>query len=109
MKFHKNLKQEDWNVLTLPEQLANIGSEVIRAINWKEKGNKEYSELAFFRALELLNATKNDQSNINRLKEITRTYEVLVDFFAGDNIYNTEANSLERYFTQFTYLARKNK
>ena len=33
------------------EQLANMGSEVERALNWKGKGNIEYTTLAFERAL----------------------------------------------------------
>ena len=37
--------------------MANVGSEVERALNWQAKGNKEYSRLAFERALELLDFT----------------------------------------------------
>jgi len=40
--------------LTLCEQMANIGSEVSRALKWMEKGNPEYSRKAAARALELL-------------------------------------------------------
>ena len=65
---HKELAAGKWNKLTLLEQLANIGSEVIRAINWRKKGNKEYSILAFERALELFDLTVSDPKNIKRLK-----------------------------------------
>jgi hypothetical protein len=34
--------------------MANIGSEVERAISWGRKGNAAYKERAFFRALELI-------------------------------------------------------
>lgn len=104
MKYHKNLSQEKWNELDLIEQLANVSSEVIRAINWEKRGNNEYSKIAFYRALELLNMTKSDKDNRRRLKEVTRAYEVLVDFFAGDNIYSSNKDSLARYFNQITYL-----
>jgi hypothetical protein len=104
MKYHKNLKEQDWFKLDLVTQLSNIGSEAIRAVNWKTKGNIEYSDLALFRALELLNLTKSDIKNKTRLKEVTRIYELLVDFFKGENIYKTTPQFITNYFTQFTYL-----
>ena len=54
---HKDLAIARWGTLTLMEQLANIGSEVIRATNWQKKGNTEYATLAFYRALELTDCT----------------------------------------------------
>ena len=103
---HKNLSQGRWFDFSLIEQLANIGSEVFRAISWKNKGNKEYSDLSFYRALELIDLTLADQKNIHRLKEISRVREVLVDYFAGDNIYKSSNESLEKYFYAFNYAAR---
>jgi hypothetical protein len=38
----------------LIEQLANIGSEVERALNWRDKGNLIYSQRALEGALELI-------------------------------------------------------
>jgi len=43
MSGYQKIK-ERWFKLSLAEQLANIGSEVIRAINWKEKGREDYSK-----------------------------------------------------------------
>ena len=40
--------------MALCEQMGNIGSEVSRAINWRNKGNGEFSARAAARALELL-------------------------------------------------------
>jgi len=48
---HKNLASGGWQKLSFFEQMANIGSEVERTIKWKNKGNAEYSRLAFGRAL----------------------------------------------------------
>ena len=49
---HKNLLENGrWFDLSLMEQMANIGAEVGRAINWKNKANLEYSRFAFERAL----------------------------------------------------------
>ncbi|MBU4293852.1 MAG: hypothetical protein KJ770_07365, partial [Actinobacteria bacterium] len=53
---HKNL-EERWRNLSFFEQMANIGSEVERALSWQAKGNREYCLLAFERSLELLDFT----------------------------------------------------
>ncbi|MFC1627468.1 hypothetical protein ACFL18_02875 [Patescibacteria group bacterium] len=39
--FHQNLKKGRWNKLSLIEQMANIGSEISRTINWKQKTKKK--------------------------------------------------------------------
>lgn len=101
--YHKDL-QKRWRNLSLTEQLANIGSEVERALNWQEKGNIEYSTIAFERALELLDFTTEGIDDFYRLKELRRLREVLVDYFAGENIYNSSAKSFRNYFYGFNYL-----
>lgn len=65
---HKKLASGSWNKLTFIEQMANIGSEVERTISWKNKGNTEYSKMAFVRALELLDLTITCPKNLKRLK-----------------------------------------
>ena len=54
----RNIQHKDidgtWQKKPFLEQLANIGSDVYRAINWKQRGNEEYAEEAFVRSLELL-------------------------------------------------------
>ncbi|MFH1233122.1 MAG: hypothetical protein V1649_00520 [Patescibacteria group bacterium] len=106
---HKQLAQGRWNELSLVEQMANIGSEVERTINWKAKGNEEYSQKAFERALELLSLTIDDKKNKTRLKELVRNYEVLVDYFAGENIYCSSDKLWKDYFFAFNWAARKEK
>jgi hypothetical protein len=62
MKYeHKNLAAGRWNSLSFFEQMANIGSEVERAIKWKEKGYIEYGRMAFDRSLELLDLARADK------------------------------------------------
>jgi hypothetical protein len=78
-----------WREFSLVDQLANVGSEVERALNWLNKGNPEYSRLAFLRALELLNLTIADPKHRNRLRELTRLREALLDFFLGDNAFRS--------------------
>jgi len=104
---HKNLTEKKWFSLSLAEQMANIGSEVERTIIWKRKGDKEYSRLAFERALELADLTKLDPKNRERLGELCRMRKILVDWFF-DNQYHSTDYSWQKYFLAFNYLARKN-
>ena len=59
---HKDLANGRWNKLSIFEQMANVGADVGRAINWREKDKKE-SQFAFWRALELLDLMKLDPRN----------------------------------------------
>ncbi|MFA6431428.1 MAG: hypothetical protein WCV91_03490 [Candidatus Margulisiibacteriota bacterium] len=105
---HKELAAGKWNTLSFMEQMANIGSEVERTINWRNKNNPEYSRLAFERALELLDLTVADQKNILRLKEVLRVREVLADCFSFENIYLSTDSQWKSYFLSFNYAARIN-
>lgn len=105
---HKQLADGKWNELSLCEQMANIGSEVHRAINWKEKNNDIYSQKAFDRALELFGFTIDDPKNLKRLKEILRAKELFIDFFAGNNIYNQTINDWQKYFFAFNMACSRN-
>jgi len=102
---HKRLARGGWQKFSLLEQLANIGSEVERAILWREK-NKGYAKLAFERALELLDLTIADPENKLRLKELVRLREVLVDYFVFDNQYSSTDKLWRNYFYPFAYAAR---
>jgi hypothetical protein len=104
--FHTGL-EDRWHQFSLPEQMANIGAEVGRTINWRKKGNTEMSTNALYRGLELLDLTINDKKNKNSLKEILRVREALVDFFLGDNIYKSSNDIWEKYFYFFNSIARK--
>src|SRR3990172_395208 len=95
---HAKLQKGGWQKLKLIEQLANVGSEVERAIRWKNKNNAQYSRLAFFRALELLDFSLSDPKNVDRLLEIARLREVLVDYFVGENTYASSDEIWHRYF-----------
>ena len=109
IKYHKNLTINRWRQLSLAQQLANIGAEVKRAIFWQEKDKLDLSQSALFRALELFDLTLASYSqNYPTLKEIARAREVIVDFFS-ENRYQSTAESLNRYFYQFNYLANKQR
>ena len=81
---HRELAAGRWSTLGFMEQMANIGSEVERAISWKNKHNGEYGRMAINRGLELLELTKADARNVTRLKELCRLYEALADYFTAE-------------------------
>lgn len=101
---HKNLASGKWFGLSFFEQMANLGSEVERAMKWYKK-NIEYSRLASDRALELLDLTISDTKNRKRLKELFRLREVLADYFYFDNVYKSDNQKWHNYFNAFNYAA----
>ena len=107
--FHQDLANGGWEKLGFAEQMANIGSEVERTIKWKNKGKTERSKMAFFRALELMDFTIGDKKNRERLKELCRVREVLVDYFFSDNIYGSSDILWQKYFKVFNYYANKQR
>lgn len=106
---HKELAGGRWMELPFFEQMANVGSEIERTIKWRNKGNDNYSQRAFERALELLYLTIDDKKNISRLRELTRVREALSDFYRFKNEYNSTDISWQKYFYQFTYAARASR
>ena len=105
---HKSLAAGRWNSIPFLEQMAHIGGEVERALNWKKKGNQENGLLAYERALELCDLLLDDPKNRPRLKELARVRESLVDFFQGTNEYGSSDPLLRKYFAEFAYAARRN-
>ncbi len=105
--IHKNLAKGHFSQMSLCEQMANIGSEVERALNWKERNNDDYSQKAFERALDLIGITMAGTTDLNRLKELSRTREALNDYFRGDNQFLSTNASWRKYFFHFAYAARK--
>lgn len=104
--FHTEIK-ERWRTYSVFEQMANIGAEVGRTINWRKKNNQTMSLNAFYRALELIDFSIDDPKNKDSLKEILRVREVLADYFVGDNIYRSTDVVWEKYFYYFNLAARK--
>ncbi len=105
---HKELAQGRWFQIPFLEQMAHIGSEVMRAISWRKK-NYDYSVKAIERALELIDLTVADEKNKKRLKEILRLREVLVDYFYFENQYGSSDELWDSYFSPFFYAVRKDK
>jgi hypothetical protein len=106
---HRQLAAGRWQGLSFVEQMANVGSEVGRAINWRAKGKPDLGMRAFERALDLLDLTIADPGNRGRLRELLRVREALADFFVFDNTYHSSPESWERYFRFFLLAARGNR
>ena len=105
MKLHHDLNAARWQKFNIFEQMANIGAEVGRALNWQKKSPKD-SMMAFERALELLDLTIADPKNKIRLKELLRLRETLADYFFFNNEYSSTDKSWQNYFYAFNYAAR---
>jgi len=105
---HKDLAAGRWNDLSFMEQMANIGSEVERAVNWRARHNAVYCQQAFERALELVDLTLDSLTSFSRLKEVARLREAIVDYFWGTNQFMSTEESWKKYFLSFTYAARRN-
>ena len=103
---HREMAGGRWFRMSFAEQMANTGSEVERAISWRDKGSQEYSARAFDRALELLDLTIADARNRSRLRELTRLREVLADYFFGDNRYGSSDQLWRGYFMSFARAVR---
>ncbi|MBU3934360.1 hypothetical protein KKC00_00070 [Patescibacteria group bacterium] len=103
---HKQLSNGGWKKLSFFEQMANIGSEVERAINWRDKKDERYSQMAFERALELIDFTIADKKNRKRLRELTRVRENLVDYFLCGNHYSSSGKNWKDYFYSFAFASQ---
>jgi hypothetical protein len=106
---HRDLADGRWTKMSFVEQMAHIGSEVERALNWRAKHNAAHSQKAFERALELADLTLENGRGGPRLREVARMREALVDYFLGSNEFGSTEKSWKRYFLNFGYAARKDR
>lgn len=90
-----------WFAMPISEQLANIGSEVNRAINWKNRGNKQRQISFCNKAIEFLELIKTDPKNKHRAGELDCCIEELTDYFLGENLYHTTDEMLMKYYNAF--------
>ena len=96
--------------MSLAEQMGNIGSEVGRASAWRDRGNQEYTQLAFSRALELLDLTLADERwRGPKRREIARAREAVCEAFSESGPPTSALSSLNGYFLHFAILARTRK
>lgn len=101
--IHKDLANGRWFTFSFLDQFANIGSDVERTIQWKKKGNLEFSQHACERALELLDFTIADPKNKKRLKEILYVRNAFADHYMGINELGFTDEFWQKYFFDFAY------
>ena len=106
MMFHKDLTAQRWFRFSIFDQLANVYCEVERTIEWRKKNEREQSNHAFERMLELLTLTIIDPKNKKgQRKELVRAREFMIDYFMYDNQYSFTDEYWQNYFYQFAYAA----
>jgi hypothetical protein len=101
---HLEQAREVWAKFSLEEQMANIGSEVSRALH--AKGNSPRYWGAVARALDLFYLTIEDPRWKGRLREILRVRELFAAAALGSDEFKTSLQDLDRYFDCFAWLAR---
>ncbi|MBI3087818.1 MAG: hypothetical protein HYY91_02905 [Candidatus Omnitrophica bacterium] len=106
---HRALAAGRWRAFAFVEQMANVGGEVERMLNWRARQQPAHAEQAFERALELLDLTLVAARSGPRLKEVARVREALVDYWAGANGSASTDASWRRYFLPFAYAARRTR
>lgn len=108
---HRQLAAGRWWELTLAEQLGNVGSEVSRALRWRQR-NPALAQGALERALELFDLTLADprhRARPGRLRELARAREVVADHFSAAPTFAGDAAALQRYFDAFALAARRTR
>jgi hypothetical protein len=100
-------QQLRWERFTLMEQLANVGSEVERAIRAHDARNAARFENALSRALALFDLTAADERwHSPRRREILRAREEFCRLFFDPDVPASSAEGLRRYFLAFAVAAR---
>ena len=90
-----------WFAMGIGEQISNVGSEVNRAIRYKNKNEEDKKRCFYEKAVELLELTCDDPKNRHRCGELRAAIEELTDYFVGDNEYNTTDEVLMKYYDAF--------
>lgn len=104
---HAELADGSWFERSLLDQMGNIGSEVGRALQAKERGRPDRMSRALERALQLFELTlQDDRHRGPRRREIARAREAVLDFLVGDNFHRSTAEDLDKYFLVFAAGAR---
>ena len=108
MPGHGSLVDGRWKTLSIAEQLANVGSEVERAIRAREAGKEARFERAFDRALELFDLTAaDDRWRGPRRREVLRAREEFCRLFFETSPPAGSARGLIDYFLHFAIAARR--
>ena len=107
---HRELAAGRWHTLPLVEQMANVGSEVGRAVRALGQGQAERSTSAMTRALELFDLTAADTRwKGPARREVLRARELFCGLRYSNAPTPGDAEFCERYFLQFAVAARRGR
>ena len=99
-----------WGSFSILEQLANVGSEVERAIRAHALGNTGRFDRALARALDLFDLTAADPRWAGpRRREILRGREEFCRLFFDPSVDPRSADGLRRYFLHFAAGANRHR
>src|ERR1700722_3476624 len=104
---HLDSARVSWAKFSLEEQMANIGSEVSRAL--RAQGNQVRFWGAVTRALDLFYLTVEYPRWIGRRREVLRVRELFGAAVLGSDEFKTSLQDLDRYFDCFAWLARSGR
>ena len=93
-----------WFQMPIGKQMYNIGSEVGRAIKWKNKDNEQRKLNFTIKAIELFGLTKMDTKNSKRFEELNFYEQELLDYIVGENIYQNNDESIMKIYNQWEHL-----
>ncbi len=80
--------------------VANLGSEVHRLLNWKEKGDKTAMKNAYQRSLEIIQTIKSfNNASANAEMDILR--DCLKDYVSENSEQLIDRNQISSYFNPF--------
>lgn len=94
-------REMSWFSMPVSMQISNVGSEVARAIRYKNKGEQQKAENFCNKAIEFLKIIEADPKNKHRKGEFDFCIEELNDYFLGNNGYHTTDEKLKRYYDAF--------
>ena len=101
------MTQERWQILTLPQQLGNIGSEFsMYALLLKKEAVIDAGK-SLTVVLNLLDFTISDSRWMDRVKDLTKFRKVLCDTTSGEHVHQATVEKLQTYLLSFALLARK--
>jgi hypothetical protein len=105
--YHAEAAQGRWQAMSLVEQMANIGSEVDRAIRAHTAEHRERFDHALARGLELFDLTAaDDRWTGPRRREVLRAREEFCRLFFDAPADPASVASLQRYFLYYAIAAR---
>lgn len=94
-------KHNRWFTMTYELQISNVGSEVHRAIKYKNRGDDNMKKNMTHKAIEFLQYMIEDPSNKDKIEEIEFRITQLIDYFMGENYLETTDAELIQFYDRY--------